>query len=99
MIHNEIISSKNIPDEYHHRVVKLVEEMFECLCILAEREEYRDPRLFLNSLLLVHAEMLAVLMYSARDEIDMEEYLSAEMDGFLKNFRNIYKEYEEKGED
>jgi hypothetical protein len=99
MIHNEIISSKNIPDEYHHRVVKLVEEMFDGLCILAEKEEYRDPRLFLNSLLMVHAEMLAVLMYSLRDVIDKEEYLNAEIDGFLKNFRNIYKEYEERGED
>jgi len=97
MIHNEIISSKNLPDEYHQTIISLISDMFDSLHELSGKDEYGDPRLFLNALLIVHAEFLAVLIYSMRGEIDANEYVKNEMDGFLKNFDNIYKEYLARG--
>lgn len=96
MIHNEIITSKDVPDDYHQALNNLLIDMFDSLHILSGNPEYGDGRLFLSALSIVHAEFLAVLMHSLEGKIERKEYLKNEMAGFLKNFELISRRWEEK---
>ncbi len=85
MIHNEMMSSKDMPDELHQVFITLVDEITQTMSDLGERNEGVGGRMFLSALCVVHAGMLAILMEKLGDKINREEYLSTELLAFVKN--------------
>jgi hypothetical protein len=96
MIHSEIMSSKDVPDEYHQIMNDLLLDMFDALHVLSANPKYGDGRLFLSVLSLVHAEFLAVLMHTIKEDFDPEKYVNNELLVFVKNLELICKRYAEK---
>lgn len=83
MIRNEIVSSNDVPDEYHQHFSELTDEIIELLAKVAEKAA--DPRIFLSAVSLSYSGLLAILLEQIEDVINREEYLKTEMEVFLKN--------------
>lgn len=92
MIRNDIISSRDMPDEFHQRFADLTDEIIDALTKVAESHGPEDGRMFLGALNLAYAGMLAVLMDGLGDQINREDYLETELQVFVRNFQG----YEER---
>ena len=97
MIHNEIISSKDLPDEYHQQFSNLTYEIADALERISTNKEYKDPRLFLSALSYVYSSMLALLMVEMGDSINPDKYCTKELEVVIKNVENLYMKYKTPG--
>lgn len=92
MIRNDIISSRDMPDEFHQKFADLTDEVIDALTKVAESHGPEDGRMFLGAINLAYAGMLAVFMESMGETIEREDYLERELEVFIRNFQG----YEER---
>lgn len=97
MIHNEMFSTNDLPDELHHVYFNLVNEIRDALYKIGMKKEYEDSRLFISALSFVHAAMLSGLIHQLGDDIDIEEYLRKEMEVLFKNIFVWLEKYKTPG--
>ena len=97
MIENDIISSKDLPDEYHQQFFNLTHEISEALEKISANKEYKDPRLFLSAMSYTYASLLAIFMRDLGESIDPDKYLVRELEVIVKNVEGIFMKYKTPG--